>query len=619
MFANLFFNKAIESRRNLLQVGVLWVLLNTILLYILSFHFYLPFTPENLGVVDSFYLYSFTFVQFFLLAFIPFLIVYVPSILLTTKHRSLCGCLLGSFTFTLFIIFIVVDAYVFSLYRFHLNKTVYEQMEGPGAGQVFELSAQIYLLALVVFLFLIALEISLFSLSRKIHNLLGEKKMWCLCGFISLLFVFVNVVHIVSSYKNYRQITLLDSYLPGPNPINLNKTLNSLGLDTPKLIDVSFVNKHYKYPLHPIIDKPSYKNVVFIVLDSWTYNSLNAINCPNIYQFSKSSSVFTHHYSGGNCTRNGIFSAFYGLPGVFWYDFKDQHIEPVMMREFKKNHYDVKLFPSASLQNPAFDDNIFFSYKSQCNAAKGDKAWQRDDFLTHSFIQYLNHRDVDTPFFAFLFYDSLHSMILPDNYKAKFSPTWSFPNYAVLNNNTNSTPFYNLYKNMLWYLDGLVSNVLENIKKKGLLDNTVIIITGDHGQEFNENHKNFWGHNGNFSSYQLQVPFIYYEPNKTPITIGRWTSHRDIVPTIMESVFGVENPSSDYCLGNNIFKESDCDFQQVDGYNGLAIIDADGTINNVNFNESWCINDSKLNLLINKPFPFDKYNKFIKSTRSFYN
>jgi hypothetical protein len=49
---------------------------------------------------------------------------------------------------------------------------------------------------------------------------------------------------------------------------------------------------------------------------------------------------------------------------------------------------------------------------------------------------------------------------------------------------------------------------LDLLDKYDIDDNTIVIITADHGQEFNENKLNFWGHNGNFTKYQTQVPLI---------------------------------------------------------------------------------------------------------------
>jgi hypothetical protein len=53
------------------------------------------------------------------------------------------------------------------------------------------------------------------------------------------------------------------------------------------------------------------------------------------------------------------------------------------------------------------------------------------------------------------------------------------------------TPFFNLYKNSAYYVDSLVGRIIDDLKRNGRLNNTMVIITGDHGQEFNDNKKNY--------------------------------------------------------------------------------------------------------------------------------
>jgi len=64
-----------------------------------------------------------------------------------------------------------------------------------------------------------------------------------------------------------------------------------------------------------------------------------------------------------------------------------------------------------------------------------------------------------------------------------------------------------------------------------LMKKTIIIMTGDHGQEANETHSNSWGHNSNFLRYQVQVPLLIYWPGMPPSQYNHLTSHVDVVPT----------------------------------------------------------------------------------------
>ncbi|XCI75735.1 MAG: sulfatase-like hydrolase/transferase [Flavobacteriales bacterium] len=63
-------------------------------------------------------------------------------------------------------------------------------------------------------------------------------------------------------------------------------------------------------------------------------------------------------------------------------------------------------------------------------------------------------------------------------------------------------------KNAIHFIDGLIGKILEDMKDKGLLERIVILITGDHSEEFNDNNKNYWYHVGNYTKYQIQTPMI---------------------------------------------------------------------------------------------------------------
>lgn len=102
-------------------------------------------------------------------------------------------------------------------------------------------------------------------------------------------------------------------------------------------------------------------------------------------------------------------------------------------------------------------------------------------------------------------------------------------------------------------MDSLIGHVLNKLSDKGMLENTVVLITGDHGQEFNENKKNYWGHSANYSDWQIRVPLVFYYPNiEGGKKYSHMTTHYDITPTLMRRFLGVKNPSEDYSMGYDL-------------------------------------------------------------------
>jgi membrane-anchored protein YejM (alkaline phosphatase superfamily) len=154
------------------------------------------------------------------------------------------------------------------------------------------------------------------------------------------------------------------------------------------------------------------------------------------------------------------------------------------------------------------------------------------------------------PWFKFVFITSSHfNYHYPKSFE-KFKPIASNTETFLLNKNIDSTPLINKYKNSLLYSDSLVGKLLLNID----LNNTIVIITADHAEEFNENKVGLWGHGSNYTIYQTQVPFILYIPNIKPKQIDVRTSHIDLLPTIL-SYLGVKNRLKDYSNGLNLLEK----------------------------------------------------------------
>src|SRR5690606_25945071 len=146
--------------------------------------------------------------------------------------------------------------------------------------------------------------------------------------------------------------------------------------------------------------------------------------------------------------------------------------------------------------------------------SEGDTPSERDRDLTEDWLAWLDQQQEggEQPFFGFLFYDSPHGYTYPEDYPEQFTPVWETVNYLQLNAEFDPYPFFNRYLNAVHYTDSLIGQVLDNLEQRGLLETTVVIVTGDHGQEFNDLGQNFWGHNSNFARYQLQVPLVIAAP-----------------------------------------------------------------------------------------------------------
>ena len=126
-------------------------------------------------------------------------------------------------------------------------------------------------------------------------------------------------------------------------------------------------------------------------------------------------------------------------------------------------------------------------------------------------------------------------------------------NYA-LPGTEGDIPFYlNHYRNAVSYVDGLVGQIIQRLEASGLLNDTIVIVTSDHGEEFNDNRAGYWGHCGNFTEYETRVPFMMYVPGQKPRQVTGRTTHIDVPTTLVQSVLGCEGDARDYSNGRNLF------------------------------------------------------------------
>ena len=97
-----------------------------------------------------------------------------------------------------------------------------------------------------------------------------------------------------------------------------------------------------------------------------------------------------------------------------------------------------------------------------------------------------------------------------------------------------------LYDGEIRYTDFWLGKILERMRELGVFENTIIVVTADHGDEFFEHGKK--GHLNNLYDLEIRVPLIVRYPEKVPV--GRrvhMVRLMDIGPTLL-SLAGVESP-----------------------------------------------------------------------------
>ena len=545
---------------------------------------YFAFLPEfPTDPLTVTFLLAGTFSQMVLLAALVGLIS-IPALLLPKRSRNVVQAVVAS----LGIAVLFIDTIVFAQYRFHINAVVLELVL---SGQVVSFPLVTWLTVIGGVSVLLALQFFAITWLERDSNpvrqaplknyKLGKKFAWV--TFITLLAT--NIIHIWAAANVYQPVTMVKRYLPVFYPATANSFMEKRGW-----IDLKAIQQQrsmrirpksdLNYPLSPVqfdaVEKPT--NILLVVIDSWRADTFNADNTPHMWEYAQKGVIFQDHIATGNATRTGIFGLFYGLPGTYWHGFHANQQSPVLVDRLQELDYQLGLFSAARLTSPEFHQTVFVKVPDIRVTSFGSTPSERDKRLTDDWMKWYDKRDKNKPTFSFLFYDAPHGYDFPKDFEAKYEPMIARVDYLELNNDSDQERFFNRYKTSVRYVDTQVKRALDKLQEEGELDNTLVVITGDHSQEMNDNKLNYWGHNSNFTRAQTQVPFVMFGPQVE--TQGQLaenakltTSHEDLAPTLMNHYLGSKGKIEDYSTGVDLFGDQvQRDWIMSSSYSGYAII-----------------------------------------------
>jgi membrane-anchored protein YejM (alkaline phosphatase superfamily) len=492
-------------------------------------------------------------------------------------------------------VFLLADTFVYQQYHFHINLAMLDlffnsngEVISFGAGDTAAIIVMAILCLTVASLITIAGIYAGAGILR-----ISRKGIWIVIA----LFAGFNGINVYESAAGRSSYTAYNSAIPGFHPLTMNRLLHKTGLISFKenSYRASIAGSSLRYPQNPLIcpeaavgegeSREKRPDVIIIMVDTLRADTVTPEATPFIWNFARENISFQNHYSGGNNTRIGVFTFFYGIPGSYWNEALQGQTPPALLSAYRDAGYRVQAYTSANLYNPEFYRTVFAGIPDLRTESAGKTPHERDASAVKDFMTDIT-RELDTnrqkigraqPSFSFIFLDQLHSITLEnrDLRSHPFPTEWTEPNYTSLSRNTNPENFFNLYRNVAHETDARVGQILAFLKEKGLYDSSIIIISSDHGNEFNDTGLNFWGHNSNFTGYQLKVPLIIRWPGKEPQEISSLTTHYDISATLLKEQLNCQNPLTDYTVGNSLFTGSNPGWFIAGSYSENAIVSED--------------------------------------------
>ena len=159
-----------------------------------------------------------------------------------------------------------------------------------------------------------------------------------------------------------------------------------------------------------------------------------------------------------------------------------------------------------------------------------------------------DQREESRPFFAFInYYDAHEPYLPPEEFDRRFaSPTPRKP-YLTDQSIRGARRLVKLqmtaaeirreeeaYEASLAYLDHEIGRLLDSLEARGILQNTLVIITSDHGEQFGEH--GMFVHGNSLYRPLMKVPLIMALPDNIPqsVVVEQPLNLRDIATTVLD-------------------------------------------------------------------------------------
>jgi uncharacterized protein len=560
------------------KINWLFVVLTSIHMMVITWGFFQQALPQiSLSVALSYHLFVWTSYSllYVLVALSPLylLLCFAPnkSILI-----GVCAVVLSSAALQ----FMQADLMIYDLYNFHFNGFIWNLITTSGGVSSLGSGKDTYVSIALSVVFTVAVQWVLWTLSNKFAQRAPIKGRHLAWVFVPMFFV-QALMYGISDVKNYGPILSAVQTYPFYKKVTFRSAAEKLGFEavTSSENKLSIDTSRIQYPLEAIkyaeVNNPP--NIVLLVTESLRWDRLTPEIMPNTWKLAQKGQYFKSHYSGGNGTREGLFGLFYGLYGSYWNSFLYAQQPPLLMDRLQALGYQFDLRTSARFSYPEFNKTLFAKIPlNQLHEESPDKApWQRDRDNASDLIKFIEGADRSKPFMSFFFFESTHARYDFPETNIIAAPYLKDVNYWGMSRKSLAPKigeFKNRYTNAAHWVDIQMGRIYDSLEQQGLLENTIIIVTGDHGEEFLE--KGFWGHNSSFVEEQTHVPMVIWLPKTDHQEITRVTSHLDVGTTLLQ-LLGAPNNNQSYSLGANMLTASDRKFIVVSDWHSISVLTDD--------------------------------------------
>ena len=271
-------------------------------------------------------------------------------------------------------------------------------------------------------------------------------------------------------------------------------------------------------------------DILFLTVESWNMQLSDRRTMPYFASLAQRCHIGTNHYSGANQTELGILSLLYGDPAIFFAGYR-QHAAVVRQSPYIQALGKLG-YRTGRVVSDLTQQNTIPRYLASFNQAEvvNDRDWENIAPIAAR----LRH---PAPAFVHAHYYGTHYPYLhAPGYMAHRPETPPQFNFQSANLALQRHAIVNRYRNTLGELDAWLKALLDKID----LAHTIVVITGDHGEEMFETGR--LGHASTLDAPQIRTPLAICAPAALAGAgdAAALSSHADIFPTVFH-MLGLEH------------------------------------------------------------------------------
>ncbi len=327
--------------------------------------------------------------------------------------------------------------------------------------------------------------------------------------------------------------------------------------------------------VHEQSSRPEGPDIILIYMDALRADHLGCYGyhrktSPSIDRLAEEGALFRTVVAQASSTFPSVHST---LTSKYASSFLDAHAclpsKHLTLAECLKNHgyrtLAISSSPVVTKSNTAyslggFEQGFDLFDESVAHGTEWNWQWRNPEGVITKALEWIEV--TDSPFFLFLYIMDPHSDYrCPEPYHSRFDPDYSGKEEVekgqmayfadeILKGSESTLDdrdmdhFEALYDGEIAYGDNEIGKLLRVLDETGRSDDTLVLLTSDHGEEFLE-------HGGVHHGYTLfneviRVPLVLRYPPAIPkgtVIDGRIVQSLDVVPTILD-IAGIERPET---------------------------------------------------------------------------